>query len=355
MMDTSELVSALIKASERAGNIARICRQDENLLSLLVQEKKDSEKNPRFTTDFKTLADVLVQEMVKHELCSQFPSLHNHIYGEENNQFVSDGETIIVEVKPTAEETANLLNKVISNVDACKTLSEALYSPINISNNVENELPQLPNNLGIWIDPIDSTAEYIRGGLNTEQGFILSGLPCVTVLLGVFDRDTGNPLVGVINQPFYKEESNGWRGRYVFGVSYNGFKFSQPSTQLINEKVIAVSSSEKNEIKETLKQNGYEIIEIAGAGFKLLNIILGQACAYVLSKPTSYLWDICACHAILESIDGGIIDFNNLSPIKYKGKEEVNCCNSGGIIAYRNKDIRDDIIEILKLKSSGKT
>lgn len=71
MMNTSELVSALIIASERAGNIARICRQDENLLSLLVQEKKDSEKNPRFTTDFKTLADVLVQEMVKHELCSQ--------------------------------------------------------------------------------------------------------------------------------------------------------------------------------------------------------------------------------------------------------------------------------------------
>lgn len=119
--------------------------------------------------------------------------------------------------------------------------------------------------------------------------------------------------------------------------------------------MIAVSSSEKEDIKETLKQNGYEIIEIAGAGFKLLNIILGQVCAYILSKPTSYLWDICACHAVLESINGGIIDFNNLSPIKYKGKEEINCCNGGGILAYRNTDIRDDIIETLKLKSSGES
>ncbi|XP_066903739.1 inositol polyphosphate 1-phosphatase, partial [Halyomorpha halys] len=322
-MNTSELISALIAASERAGNIARICRQDENLLSLLVQEKKDSEKNPRFTTDFKTLADVLVQEMVKHDLCSQFPLLYGHIYGEENNQFVSDGETITVEVKPTAEETANLLNKVIGNFKASKTLSEALYSPITVPNNIiEQELPQLPDNLGVWIDPIDSTAEYIRGGLNVEQGFILSGLPCVTVLLGVFDRDSGIPLIGVINQPFYKEESDGWRGRYVFGFSYNGLKLSQPSTELINTKVIAVSSSEKEEIKETLKQNGYEIVEIAGAGFKLLNIILGQVCGYVLSKPTSYLWDICACHAVLESIGGGIIDFTNLNPIEYKGKKE---------------------------------
>lgn len=80
--------------------------------------------------------------------------MHYHIYGEENNQFVSDEETITVEVKPTAEETANILNKVIGNSDASKTLSEALYLPVEVSNDFENELPELPSNLGIWIDPI---------------------------------------------------------------------------------------------------------------------------------------------------------------------------------------------------------
>lgn len=54
--------------SEKAANIARAIRQEEHLLSLLIQEKKDSEKNPRFAHDFKTLADVLVQEVVKHDL-----------------------------------------------------------------------------------------------------------------------------------------------------------------------------------------------------------------------------------------------------------------------------------------------
>lgn len=64
----SDLLKAVILVSEKAANIARAIRQEEHLLSLLVREKKDGEKNPRFVHDFKTLADVLVQEVVKHDL-----------------------------------------------------------------------------------------------------------------------------------------------------------------------------------------------------------------------------------------------------------------------------------------------
>lgn len=74
--------------------------------------------------------------------------------------------------------------------------------------------------------------------------------------------------------------------------------------------------------------------------------------AYVLSKPTSFLWDICACHAILESINGGIIDYKNLAPIRYKAGQGVDaCCNMGGILAYRNETIKLDLIKVLKLTS----
>ena len=62
---------SLLKVSEKAANIARVIRQDEHLFKLLVQEKKGSEKNPRFVQDFKTLADVLIQETVKHDIGSQ--------------------------------------------------------------------------------------------------------------------------------------------------------------------------------------------------------------------------------------------------------------------------------------------
>lgn len=64
----SRLLKALCIASEKAANIARLVRRNEHLFDLLVQEKTGDSANARFVRDFKTLADVLIQEMVKHEL-----------------------------------------------------------------------------------------------------------------------------------------------------------------------------------------------------------------------------------------------------------------------------------------------
>lgn len=62
------LLAVLLKASEKAANIARVCRQNETLFQMLIQEKHDEEKNPRFFHDFKTLADVLIQETIRHDI-----------------------------------------------------------------------------------------------------------------------------------------------------------------------------------------------------------------------------------------------------------------------------------------------
>jgi inositol polyphosphate 1-phosphatase len=67
----TRFLELLLKTSEKAANIARVIRQDEHLFKLLVQEKKGSDKNPRFVQDFKTLADVLIQETVKHDVGNQ--------------------------------------------------------------------------------------------------------------------------------------------------------------------------------------------------------------------------------------------------------------------------------------------
>lgn len=69
MISTKELVKNLLIVSEKAARIVRICRQDEHLLSLLIEEKTDN--NLRFTRDFKTLADVLVQEVIKYDIGKQ--------------------------------------------------------------------------------------------------------------------------------------------------------------------------------------------------------------------------------------------------------------------------------------------
>ena len=64
---------------------------------------------------------------------------------------------------------------------------------------------------------------------STINGLHARGLPCVTVLLGMFDRRTGWPLVGVVAQPFWRkivadgvEAAPRWRGRVACGISVGG-------------------------------------------------------------------------------------------------------------------------------------
>jgi hypothetical protein len=59
--------------------------------------------------------------------------------------------------------------------------------------------------LAVWIDPIDATSQYIKGGEGSglEGGLLpTKGLGVVTVLIGAFQPSSGRPLLGVVNQPF---------------------------------------------------------------------------------------------------------------------------------------------------------
>ena len=62
-------------ASEKAACVARACRREPQLFELLVEEKTGQDKNEKFSQDFKTLADVLIQETVRHDLGKKFPKL----------------------------------------------------------------------------------------------------------------------------------------------------------------------------------------------------------------------------------------------------------------------------------------
>ena len=67
-MKVTELIRELVNIGEKGANVARIIRSEHALLELLVQEKTGEQKNERFVQDFKTLADVLVQQIVSHDL-----------------------------------------------------------------------------------------------------------------------------------------------------------------------------------------------------------------------------------------------------------------------------------------------
>ena len=199
---------------------------------LLFQEKKGDDKNTNSSHDFKTLADVLIQETVRHDLGIKYPGLKDHIFGEESNKFTNTlGESVHVRVCDTQEDTSKLLSKVLDGRQgAADILAKLVHSDISPEDvKIEEGLSKVPDDedisvddFGIWIDPIgttinqtnnvcydrkilceknhfwflDGTNNYIKGrderdanNLKT-QDIVSKGLPVVTVLIGVSTKYT---------------------------------------------------------------------------------------------------------------------------------------------------------------------
>lgn len=378
-MKIYELLNALINIAEKGANIARTIRSEETLLELLVQEKKGDQKNDRFLQDFKTLADVLVQELVKYDLSQKFPGIGENIYGEESNKFTNTlGESVTIKVQQTVEKTKNLLASVLDeNKEAADILAKIVHSEVSVcdtcsTQNLDQNL--IVENLGVWIDPIDSTAQYIQGqvGERTDTGLVTEGLQCVAVLIGVYDKLTGLPMIGVANQPFDMLDDKGkWMGKTTWGVCIGDIKQNSLSTTSSPQKTkpaILLSSSESQHIKDSF-QDKFVVQEVAGAGYKLLGVSQGHADAYILTKSSNYKWDCCGPHAILRSIGGGIVnyeevqeiartvdldyDLSKLMQIKYHIPDQPELtgpqrwCNDGGIIAYQSPKMLQNVYTTL--------
>lgn len=63
----SDVLKLLITVSERAADIARVIRAQNDLFDTLIEEK-ESEFKPQ---DYKTLADVLIQATVKYHISKE--------------------------------------------------------------------------------------------------------------------------------------------------------------------------------------------------------------------------------------------------------------------------------------------
>lgn len=364
-MKISDLAYALISAATKGANVASIIRSEDTLLQLLTEEKTGDQKNERFVQDFKTLADVLIQEMVRHDLDMKFPGLGENLFGEESSEFTNAiGETVNVEIKPSQQENYELLCQVLDhNTHAAQLLAKALNS--NPEPPSDPKLDQITEEIDlskirIWIDPIDSTAQYIQGQKSKpdEHGVVYEGLQCVTVLIGVYQVDTGLPIAGVVFQPFHHQEEDSWKSRCLWGICYGDIKIhsyekeNHPSSSTKGEHgLIITSSSEDENVQEKLKED-FRLCYAAGVGYKTLCVLDHTVDAYLLSKGSTYHWDICAPHAILLAMGGGIVacktalknptdDIKQLQIHYHLPKADAakginQWCNSNGVIAYRD-------------------
>ncbi|XP_039654621.1 inositol polyphosphate 1-phosphatase [Perca fluviatilis] len=375
----ADLLRLLLRVAEKAANVARVCRQEAPLFQLLVQEKTGDDKNKKFVQDFKTLADVVIQEMIRHDVGAQFPEMASYIHGEESNKFENGlGESVTVTVCGTEKETAALLATVLDgDHTAASLLARAIHQdPATIDANTDGlTVPLSLSELGIWIDPIDATSQYIEGREEVlEEGHLSpSGLHCALVLIGVYLRSTGEPVMGVINQPFsYKDPAGGgWRGKHFWGVSCGGLNASsvpRPKDAPEGGLSVVLSSNEKQVVKEALTSlcGPDKLMYASGAGYKILCVIQGLADVYVLSEGSTFKWDSCAPHALLRALGGGVVDLTKClqsSPgaqdqhteLTYHqpypgGRGADRWANHGGLVAYRDCSQLHSIIAPLKGK-----
>ncbi|XP_015279147.1 PREDICTED: inositol polyphosphate 1-phosphatase [Gekko japonicus] len=368
------LLKSLLAASEKAANIAQLCRQEEALFSLLIEEKRGADKNKKFLQDFKTLADVLIQEVIKHDVGKEFPELQGYIRGEESNKFENGlGETVVVQVCPTQPETAALLQKVLDrNQTAAELLAAAVHQVMVLSDPALDDVTVTisTENMAVWIDPIDSTNQYIRGrgDVVPVDGIYPSGLHSALVLIGVYNRHSGEPVLGIINEPFFQEQlpEHRWQSRYHWGISYGDTKLSSLSRPLPQAPPrVVLSSSEKGVLQKALGPlYGEQFCFASGAGYKMLCVALGFADAYVLSEGSTFKWDSCGPHAILRALGGGIADYAGalrawragqrdlLPELTYNKPEEGatgadQWANRGGVIAYTHHDHLEAVVDTL--------
>uniref|UniRef100_A0A1I8IJQ6 G_PROTEIN_RECEP_F1_2 domain-containing protein n=1 Tax=Macrostomum lignano TaxID=282301 RepID=A0A1I8IJQ6_9PLAT len=418
-MKVSDLIAELLNAAEKSAEMARAIRREESLFQLLIEEKTGDDKGRRFGFDFKTLADVIIQEMIRRDLEKKFPGMGKRVTGEENNKFTNTvGEAVTLEIKDNKKKTTSTLMKILDgNERAAGVLANLVHEEMNLPRPAElqafEQLQLDKKAIGVWVDPIDchkqvvysmkkfrfslfssffrhsffsdGTAEYITGNRDTEfkpgENISQNGLPNVTVLVGVYEKATGQPLIGVINQPFFHTaDGKSWTGRMVWGACIGDTKVtcipaSRRDVQMSEggKHAVLTSMSDCKKLGTYLCES-FEILTAPGAGYKLLCVIDRLCSAYVLSKDNTYRWDTCAPHAILKALGGGVVQFkgllaSDLSPGKrdqslreqqityHKSEPKANgsnaWCNAQGVIAYYDQEVLLALAEHLTLPTKS--
>lgn len=271
------IVASSIQIANRAGRIIRDVMAKGDLG--IVEKGKD---------DLQTEADRSAQRCIVASLEKLFPNVT--VIGEEGSS-----DTTVPEDWLVSEVNAEFLERNTCP-DALKAVKE--------------------NELVIWVDPLDGTSEYTQGFLER-----------VTVLIGISvnDRAVG----GVIHQPYFQSES-GSLGRTIWGVKGIGTGGFVPTKPPTDRFVVTTTRSHSNALVQSALDalSPDEVLRVGGAGYKVLQLLEGNAHAYVFASAGCKKWDTCAPEAVLEAQGGKLTDILGRH---YTYGKDVSFPNASGV------------------------
>jgi len=277
-----QLVASAVKVADRGGLIVRDIMKGGDLG---IVEKG--------ANDLQTEADRSCQRSIVASLHKQFPGVK--VIGEEEEDSTP--------VKPDWIESS---------------LSDEV---LKVEDKLPAELKQAnKDNICVWVDPLDGTAEYTQGLLDH-----------VTVLIGI--AVDGKAVGGVIHQPFYNYQAGpgAVMGRTIWGIVGVGAFGFEPKKPDPSKRIVVTTRSHGTEaVRNAIAAcEPTEVQKVGGAGHKVLLLIEGKAHAYIFASPGCKKWDTCAPEAVLHAVGGRLTDIHGNA---FQYQATVKHPNSGGVL-----------------------
>jgi 3'(2'), 5'-bisphosphate nucleotidase len=258
-VDVGALLGACVDAVERAGAEIRAVQAarvaDASSFDVSLKDASD----PRTAL---TLADQRAQAASVGPLKRDFPGLA--IVAEEDQEDLDDGSPALRRTCPDGLVTPESLHSVPLS-DVC-----------------------------VWCDPLDATAEFCAGRMDSVQ-----------TLIGISVR--GRAVAGVIGLPFH---ADGFAPPVVAMVGSGVVNLPPPEASRIGEGVVLASSQTPKEAEVKAAHSVVDAVgtlPLGGSGNKLLSVAAGASDIAVLNLVSS-LWDTCASEAMLLALGGQLTD-----------------------------------------------
>lgn len=142
----------------------------------------------------------------------------------------------------------------------------------------------------------------------------------------------GEPIIGIIHNPFTHETIWAWKG-VAFSKPLQKIADEQvPRSEAVKNPQVIVSRSHTGTSKEFVKAifgPNTPVITAAGAGYKVLQVVFNNATAYMHTTNIKK-WDLCAGNAILSALGGRMTTLED-EPISYHAGDSA--LNEKGVLA----------------------